>query len=252
MDELVVERSGKVVSVVLDRPPLNTLSIPLYRRLLETFRRIADGGANCAVLTGRGDAFCCGVDLNELMKLSADEDPRRSAIVRETFRTIRMCPIPVIAALNGPALGGGAILASVADIRIAAASASIGLTQIDIGRCGGGAHVGRFVSPGTLRRMSFTGEPMSAADAYRVGLVDQVVAPSDLLPAAYHLAETIASKSAIGLRMAKEALNQLEFLPVEEGFELEQQYSTQLMHTQDAREAARATLEQRPAQFKGY
>jgi enoyl-CoA hydratase len=252
MNELVVERSGNIVSIILDRPPLNALTLPLYRHILDAFRDVALGTARCVVLTARGDAFCTGVDLNELINVSPEEDPKRSAMVRETFRTVRTCPIPVVAALNGPALGAGAVLASVADIRIGSDAASIGLNQIDIGRCGGGAHLGRFVSPGTLRRMSFSGQPLSASEAYRVGLIDELVpSPELLLPAAYHLAGTIAGKSPIGMRMAKETLNQLEFLPLEEGFELEQQYSTQLMHTEDAREAARATFERRPPQFKG-
>jgi len=251
MDELIVERSGKVVSVILDHPPSNALTLPLYRRLLEVFRDIGAGDASCAVLTGRGDAFCTGVDLTELIALSAEEDPKRSMIVRETFRTIRFCAVPVIAAVNGPALGSGAMLAAVADIRIAADNASFGMPEIDIGRCGGGSHLGRYLSPGLLRRMCFTGEPIDAATALGKGFVDEVVPPADLLPAAYHLAETIASKSPVGLRMIKEALNQVEFLPVEEGFELEQQYSTQLMHTDDAREAARARQQNRPPVFRG-
>ena len=251
MDELIVERSGSIVSVILDRPPGNALTLALYRRIIEVFRDIGTSDANCAVLTARGTAFCTGVDLEELIALSAEEDPVRSSIVRETFRTVRACSIPVVAAINGPALGAGAMLASATDIRIASETATFGVPEIDIGRCGGGAHLGPLVPRGLLRRMSFTGEPISAGEAQRCGLVDQLVAPSDLLPAAYQLAETIASKSPIGLRMTKEALNQIEFLPIEEGFELEQQYSTQLMHTQDAREAARAVFEHRPPQFKG-
>jgi enoyl-CoA hydratase len=157
----------------------------------------------------------------------------------------------VIAAVNGPALGAGQVLASVADIRIASERATFGTPEINVGRCGGGAHLGRLVPPGMLRLMYFTGEPISAWEAHRVGLVDQLVSAKRLMPAARELAQTIAAKSPLGLRLAKEALNRAEWLPVEDGYALEQQYSTRLMATDDAREAARAAVEKRSPVFKG-
>jgi enoyl-CoA hydratase len=102
-----------------------------------------------------------------------------------------------------------------------------------------------------LRLMYFTGEPISAWEAHRVGLVDQLVSAKRLMPAARELAQTIAAKSPLGLRLAKEALNRAEWLPVEDGYALEQQYSTRLMATDDAREAARAAVEKRSPVFKG-
>jgi len=159
--------------------------------------------------------------------------------------------VPVIAAVNGPALGAGSVLAAVSDIRIASEKATFGMPEINVGRCGGGAHMGRLIPQGMLRLMYFTGEPISAWDAHRVGLVEQVVPPRRLLPAAHELAEIIAKKSPIGLRMAKEALNRAEFMQVEEGYQLEQSYSTKLMHTEDAREATRAVVEKRAPVFKG-
>src|ERR1700758_2987459 len=87
-DELIVERSGKIVSVILDRPPGNALTLPLYRRLTDVFRELSLGDANFVVLTARGDTFLSGVDLNELAAVAADEDPKRSAIVREMYRTV--------------------------------------------------------------------------------------------------------------------------------------------------------------------
>ena len=89
MDELIVERSGSVVTVILDRPPVNALTLQLYRRITEVFREISAGDANCAVLTARGDTFCAGVDLTELSNLAAEDDPKRSAVVREMYRTVR-------------------------------------------------------------------------------------------------------------------------------------------------------------------
>ena len=112
--------------------------------------------------------------------------------------------------------------------------------------------MGRLVPPGLLRMMYFTGKPIDAWEAYRIGMVEQVVAPERLMPAAFELADAIAGKSPLGLRMAKEAINKVEGMQVEEGYELEQQYSSKLLLTEDAREATRAVIERRPPRFKGH
>ncbi|TGQ26036.1 enoyl-CoA hydratase-related protein, partial [Mesorhizobium sp. M00.F.Ca.ET.216.01.1.1] len=125
------------------------------------------------------------------------------------------CAIPVIAAINGPALGAGSVLATVCDIRIAASHARFGTPEINVGRCGGAAHHGRLIPQGALRRMYFTGEPISAQEAFRLGLVDQVVASEELMPSALELASKIAAKSPLGLRYAKHALNDIESMALE-------------------------------------
>lgn len=253
MTPIVLEISEKIATVTLDIPPVNTLSLDRYQLITDTFVEIGDTpGVNCVVFTARGTrAFCAGLDLQEFLAATAEDDPHRASIVRAAFKAVRHCPIPVIAAVNGPALGAGLVLAAVCDIRIASEKATFGMPEINVGRCGGGSHLGRLLSPGMLRMMYFTGEPISAWEAHRVGLVEQLVAPARLLPATYELATAIAQKSPIGLRMAKEALNAVEYMQVEEGYELEQRYSTRLMHTEDAREAARAAVEKRPPVFVG-
>jgi enoyl-CoA hydratase len=253
MTEIVIETVGKVVTVTIDRPPVNALTLDLYGRIADAFDAIGKRtDVNCAVLTGGGSrAFCAGLDLKEFLAAKPEEDPQRAAIVRRTFASLRHCAIPVIAAVNGPALGAGCVIASVCDIRIAAANATFGLPEINVGRCGGTAHMGRHVPPGLLRRMFFTGRPISAEEAYRVGFVDEVVAPERLRDAAMQLAATIADKAPLGLRLGKQAINEVEFLPVEDGYAREQTYSTRLMHTQDAREATRAVVEKRAPVFQG-
>ena len=125
------------------------------------------------------------------------------------------------------------------------------MPEVNVGRCGGGAHVGRLISQGALRRLYFTGEPIDAREAIRIGLVEQVVAPGELLDTARATAEKITAKSPLGLRYAKKALNEIEFLPVDEGYPIEQRYSTELMATEDGREATRAAVEKRAPVFKG-
>lgn len=253
MSDIIVEQAGKVVSITLDAPPVNALTLDRYRRLGEIFNEISGrDDVHCAVFTARGSkAFCAGLDLKEFLAATAEKDSERAAVVRATFKSIRLCRIPVIAAVNGPALGAGAVLAAVSDIRIASEKATFAMPEINVGRCGGGAHMGRLLPPGMLRLMYFTGEPISAWEAHRAGLVEQVVAPRRLLAAAHEIAEIIAEKSPLGLRMAKEALNRVEFMPVEEGYEYEQSCSTRLMATTDAREAVRAVVEKRPPVFTG-
>ncbi len=253
MSGLVVEKSGKIVSVILDSPPVNALTLDLYRRITETFEEIGRAGeANCIVLTGRGTkAFCAGLNLQEFLASKVEDDPARALVVRGAFKAVRLCPVPVIAAVNGPALGAGAVLAAVSDIRVASERATFGMPEINVGRCGGAAHIGRLISPGMLRLMYFTGEPISAHQAHRIGLVEEVVTARRLLPVAYDLAEIISKKSPIGLRTAKEALNRVEFMQTEEGYELEQSYSTTLMQSEDSREAIRAVVEKREPHFRG-
>src|SRR5215471_18535950 len=253
MSELIVETQGKIVTVILNRPPVNALTLALYERIAETFEAIGTRtDVHCAILTGAGTrAFCAGLDLKEFLAATPEQDPERAAIVRRTFSAVRHCAVPVIAAVNGPALGAGCVLASVCDIRIASENASFGLPEINVGRCGGTAHMARHIPQGLLRRMFFTGMPISAQEAYRVGFVDKVVPLERLTTEVNELAAVIANKAPLGLRLGKEALNRVEFMPVDEGYVLEQEYSTKLMHTEDAREATRAVLEKRAPVFKG-
>jgi enoyl-CoA hydratase len=253
MSELIVETAGRVVTVTLDRPPVNALTIALYGEIADTFDAIgARDDVHCAIFAARGErAFCAGLDLKEFLAATPEQDPERAKIVRRTFGAVRHCAIPVIAAVNGPALGAGCVLASVCDIRLASPTATFGLPEINVGRCGGGAHMGRHVPQGLLRRMYFTGKPIGAEEAQRYGFVDEIVAADQLMPAAMRLAEAIAAKAPLGLRLGKKSLNEIEFMPVEAGYAREQEFSTQLMRTEDAREATRAVVEKRVPVFKG-
>ncbi len=253
MSDVIVEITGKIASVFLDRPPVNALTIALYQRLAEIFEELGDRqDINCVLLSARGTrAFCAGLDLHEFLAAKVEDDPARAAIVRRLFQSVRHCKIPVVAAINGPALGAGCVLVSVCDIRIASENATFALPEINVGRCGGTAHMGRHIPQGFLRRMFFTGQPIDAHEAWRLGFVQEVVPLPQLMSVATALAETIAKKAPLGLRLGKEALNRVEFMPVDEGYALEQTYSTKLMHTEDAREATRAVVEKRPPVFQG-
>jgi enoyl-CoA hydratase len=251
---LRVEKSDHIALVTLDRPPVNALTLVAYEELADLFAS-ADtwSDTNCLILTAEGTkAFCAGLDLNEFLSSTVEDDPRRAAIIRRCFAAIRHAPVPVIAAVNGPALGAGCVIASVCDIRIATEHARFGMPEINVGRCGGASHMQRHLPQGMLRRMYFTGQPISAQEAWRFGFVQEVVASSELVGTVRDLAQVIAAKAPLGLRAAKEALNAVEFMQTEPGYELEQGYSTRLMTTDDAREATRAVIEKRPPIWVGH
>ncbi|MGQ7932347.1 enoyl-CoA hydratase-related protein [Paraburkholderia sp. D1E] len=250
---LILEKRDGVATVTLGGPPVNALTLALYGEIADLFENLGEErDVHCAIFTGAGNrAFCAGLDLNEFLSAAPEQDPERAAIVRRTFSAVYRCPIPVIAAINGPALGAGSVLATVCDIRISASNARFGTPEINVGRCGGAAHHGRLIPQGVLRRMYFTGEPIDAQEAFSLGLIDEVVEFEDLMPTALGLAAKIAGKSPLGLRCAKQALNDIESMPLEAVYRHEQRYSTKLMYTEDAREATRATLEKRTPVFKG-
>ena len=250
---LVVERAGKVVTVKIDRPPANALTLALYAEIADLFDGLsADSAISCIVLTASGTrAFCAGLDLKEFLTATVEEDPHRAKIVRRTFAAVRHAKVPVIAAVNGPALGARCVLASVCDIRLAAPNATFGLPEVNVGRCGGTAHMGRHLPQGILRQMVFTGMPLSVEEAYRFGFVNAIHPADQLQDAAQDMARIIADKAPLGLRLGKESMNSAEFMAVDDGYALEQTYSTRLMTTEDAREAARAVVEKRAPAFVG-
>jgi enoyl-CoA hydratase len=253
MPDIDITTDSGVTTVLLNRPPVNALTTELYEELAHVFAHLGEAlDVNCAILTAAGTkAFCAGKDLKEFLATTIEEDPGKAVITRNAFNAILHCRIPVIAAVNGPALGAGCVIATCCDIRLASEAATFSLPEINVGRCGGGAHVGRLVSQGMLRKMFFTGQPLSAAEAYRVGLVDGLSKPEDLMRDAQQLAATIAAKAPLGLRTGKKALNEVEGMPLEQGYPIEQRYSTELMATEDAREATRAVLEKRAPRFLG-
>jgi len=252
-----VEVEDAVAEVVLDRPPVNALSTGLYEEILEVFTTLDERDDVSVILLRSGceRAFCAGADVRELETIVNSGDPaldeRRQALARRVYDAVRGVAQPTIAVIGGAAIGGGAVLAACCDIRYAGSGARIGLTEINVARCGGGRHLMRLLPQGALREMYFTGEPLAAAEALRLGLVDKLV-DGDPLAAARDLAARIAAKSPVALRFAKRALNESEFLPLDEGYAVEQGYTLRLGRTDDAVEAARAFLEKRRPVWSGH
>ncbi len=242
--KVTVDRGLAVVT--MDRPPANAVSLAVYDELRRTFHRLGeDETMRVAVLTGGGRVFCGGNDVNDFVDLDFDGASEYLARVRLTFAAMYDCAIPIIGAVNGGAVGTGIVLASLCDVRIASERARFALPEIDVGVLGGSRHVMRLAGQGMTRLMMYTGRRISAAEAMRCGIVDQVVPDADVLPTAMAIAEEIAEKSPPAIRLAKLGLNRSEEMGLKEGYEFECTLTAAIRKTPEAKEGALAFLEKR-------
>ena len=248
MSPIRLEVRDHVALVTIDYPPVNALGPDAFGSIAETFDSLhGHHEARVAVLTAAGRrAFCAGVDIGGG---SSRSDHGRAA--RESFNAICECPLPVIGAINGPALGAGIAIAASCDYLIASENATFGLPEIDVGLLGGARHAGRLFPQGVTRRMHYTAERLDAREAYRLGAVIRVVPPDQLMAEAMKEAAIVAAKMPAGIALAKENLNMIEWMDLKNGYRFEQTRTTLLQRTEDAKEAARAFVEKRPPKFTG-
>ena len=200
------------------------------------------------VIAAEGRGFCAGVDVKELAR-----DGSLIAKVNrgcyDAFAAIYDCPVPVISAVHGFCLGGGIGIAGSSDLVIASEDASFGLPEIDRGALGAATHLMRLFGMQKTRRMLYTGEPIGAQEAYRLGGLDSVVKREELRPAARELAAKIASKSPKAMRLAKWSLNGIELLDPKQSYRFEQGFTFELYTSPDSQEARDAFVEKREARF---
>ncbi len=252
---LVVETHGHLRLLTLDRPERrNALSSALQADLIEELLVAGTDGTRAIVLTGNGPAFCAGFDLKEIR--AADERgeafrPPMSRPNRSLFEVVTEVPVPIVAAVGGPAVAGGFELALACDLRVAAPGIAMGLPEARIGM---GANFGSVVLPkripmGIALEMLYTGEPITSEDAQRWGLVNRLVPAADVLPTAIALAEAIAANAPISVRRMKEtAVKGLE-LPLWQALRLDVGPNPYL--SEDRKEGIAARLEKRPPVWSG-
>jgi enoyl-CoA hydratase len=257
LEFLDVSVTDLVATVTLRRPPVNALSAPMMREIARVFTTLERGtSASVAILTAEGDrVFCAGADIGEsdrrynrrelLPSESVADLADPGEVVRDCFFSISGGTLPVIAAVNGAAVGAGVALVASCDIVIASSNAFFALPEIDVGVLGGGRHMQRLAGPFKAREMMFTGRRMTADELFTHGSVSQVVPPAELAGTALCVARVIAGKSPLALRLAKQAMNRVEHLPLEDGYRLEQDYTARVSRLDDALEARRARLEKR-------
>ena len=255
--ELVLQaRDGHVAILTLNRPDKrNALNGALRCALLGALDALArDGDVRAIVLTGAGDkAFVAGADIAEFEGRSA-VDQYRVMKAPSIFDTVERIPKPVIAAVNGFCLGGGMELALACDVRIASSAAKFGQPEVNLGIIPGGGgtqRLPRVVGLGAAMRLILGGEMIDAAEALRLGLVEEVVAPGELMTRALAFAGTIASKSPVAVAAAKEATRAALSLPLAEGLKLETALFQLCFSSDDKAEGVRAFLEKRSPTFPG-
>ena len=256
MSSISVDTKDHIAVVTLDRPPVNAVDRPTFDEIRDAFNSFTDDReVRVAVFTAVGDrAFMAGVDLRSLG--AGDEQPPPSRVTdpargaRDAMWSITDCAVPVIAAINGPALGAGIAFAACCDILIASDNATFGTTEINVGLLGASSHLSMLVGRHKAREMFFTGEVITADEMYRFGALRAVVPRDKLMPTAMELASELAAKSPIALRLAKESMNRVEDMPLKDAYRTEQDYTARLNRFEDAKDARQAYLEKRDPDWK--
>jgi len=199
------------------------------------------------VLTAKGRVFCAGADIKEKAALAEGEGDyvRANRLTRDVFFCLLDSSKPVIAAVQGAALGAGCVLAACCDMIFAAEGAVFAMPEIDVGQGGGASFLQRILPPSKVRRMVLTGERVPASEFYRLGAAEACLPEAELLPAAIAMAQTIAAKSAAAVRRIRTSLPAVEALELREGFRLEQLYTTELSRSPEAAAARAAFFEKR-------
>ncbi len=252
---LVFEKREQVVWLILDKPLAgNIIDLQLAGELADACRRAnQDDAVRAVVVTGIGDAFCAGLDLDELSSLTP-ADLSRSNAADMAARAVASLDLPVIAAVNGDALGAGLELALACDIRIASDRARFGFPETSYGLIPGGGgtqRLPRIVGKGKATEMVLTAEPIDAGEAFRIGLVSKAVPQEKLVEEAEAIAKRLVSRAPIAVRYAKEAVGKGMDMTLDQGLRLEGDLSFLLQTTADRAEGIRAFLDKRGPTFRG-
>jgi enoyl-CoA hydratase len=254
-ENLLFEVKDGIAFVTVNRPQaMNALNTQLLSELGDVFSRV-DGAEDvrAAVLTGAGKAFVAGADISQMKDLTTDEGREMMKKGQAVMNLIENIDKPVIAAINGFALGGGCELAMACDVRLASDKAKFGQPEVNLGimpAFGGTQRLPRLVGKGTAKYLIFGAEMIDAAEALRIGLVQKVFPADALLAEAEKYARLVASKSPIGVKMAKRAINAGINLDLASGVAFELEAYVSVSASEDRREGMAAFLEKRPAQFK--
>jgi len=251
------EAADGVGVVTLNRPDvLNAMNDAMRRELTRCFEHlVTDDQVRAVVVTGAGErAFSAGADVREFVEPLVPVRFREQRRRLEFRQVMDRCPQPLIAAINGWALGGGLELALACDIRVAAADARLGLTETTLGIIPGGGgtqRLPRLVGRSKALELILTGARIDAAEALRIGLVERLAPAGQALATATELARALAARAPLALRYAKEAVLKGLELPLADGLRLENDLATLLRTTEDRLEGARAFLEKRPPRWTG-
>jgi enoyl-CoA hydratase/carnithine racemase len=249
---LTLEAGADGIALVkLNRPPANAVDRDMYIDIAHLFRNpdVIGPDVRAIVLAAAGKHFCAGNDLDEFASMTPDNGAERMWRVREAFFAIQDCPVPVIGAVQGAALGTGLAIAASCDFVVAAAGAKFGLPELTVGVMGGARHLARMAPQPLVRRMFFTGEHLPAQQFADAGAAVVVVPPERLIETARGFAARIASYSPTAVRLAKQILNRIERMELKQGYEFEQGFTVRMSGHPDSKEALQAFAERRPARY---
>jgi len=254
MAMLRIDVSDYVAVATIDNPPVNTQPPEFMMEVMAAFDSFSDrDDVRAVILTGTGKMFSAGAELKNRPGPDAPAGTMwgRMRMAREAMYSIMECKKPVIAAINGPAIGAGFGIASVCDILVASDNAYLSLPEIDVGLMGGARHAMRLFPHSLVSRMVLTGCRVSGEELYRRGVTEACLRLEELMPYCLDLARNIAAKSPLAIGLAKDALVTVGNLSIRDGYRYEQSNTVRLSKTEDAVEARTAVLEKRPPVFKG-
>jgi len=257
MSEVRLEKQNGLAIITINRPEVyNALNMPSLERLSSLADELNhDRETRVVIITGAGEkAFCSGADLKERRTLTEDQVRRYIFLIRETFTKIERIPMPVIAAINGLALGGGTELALACDLRIAAETAQMGLTETSLGiipGAGGTQRLPRLIGKAKAKELIFTAKKITAREAENLGLVNRVVEKGNALQEAIALAEEIAQNAPLALAQAKLAIDRGTETDLMTGLVLETKAYETLIPTKDRLEGLQAFKEKRKPRYIG-
>jgi enoyl-CoA hydratase len=251
---LTVRQAGSVATVTIDRPPVNAVDPAVIEEFLGVLAPlVGDGSVRCIVIRGTGRFFIAGADIGVLRDLSEANQLKMRRWI-EVQRMLELAPKPVIAGLNGAALGGGAELALSCDLRIAAQSATIGFPEISLGLfpgAGGSQRLPRLLGVHRAKLIMMEGRRFSADEALGVGLVDRVVPDAEFDGALEAQARRLAAAPTRAIGLLKQSLQAAASVGMEEAMDIEWQAVLDVTRTRDAAEGLQAFLDKRPPAFCG-
>jgi len=247
---------GLAIVTIDNQPALNALNAPTLTQLDQTFDALAKNQeVQGVIITGAGEkSFVAGADISEFIQIKGDTAVGFMGRGQRIFDKIEAFDRPVIAAVNGFALGGGNELAMCCDIRIASENAIFGQPEVNLSIIpgyGGTQRLPRLIGPGKAKEIIFADERINAQEALRIGLVQRVVPRGQAVEEAKKLLKRIMGKGPVAIKMAKQAINEGLKMSLREGLDLEARCNGVCFGTEDKDEGAKAFLEKRPAKFKG-
>jgi enoyl-CoA hydratase len=241
MTDIELECSDGIATITLNRPPVNALTAAMMRQLIDALAWV-DGHdeARVAILTGRGKCFCAGVDLKEQLGALETGGVGPLDVGVAMYEALLGAKKPLVAALNGVALGAGVGLSASCNILVASDTTVMGLPEIDVGALGGARHALRLFGHSTTNRMLLTGHRIGAAELLERRVVEAVLPAAEVLPYARGIAAEIASKDPLAIALAKECLAQVETLSLLDGYRFESVRSERLARTENGQALMRA------------